>query len=147
MTDLVLHAATPDELDAPTLYAVLRLRTDIFVVEQNCPYPELDGRDLEPATRHLWLAPPDDRLDVRAYLRTLADPDGVVRIGRVCTAPGSRGAGLSGRLVEAALHQTARTYVLDAQSHLTGLYARYGFVPTGPEYVEDGIPHVPMVRR
>jgi ElaA protein len=145
-TDLVLHEAALDDLDARTLYALLRLRTDVFVVEQRCPYAELDGRDLEPATRHLWLSPPDDRCDVRAYLRTLADPGGVLRIGRVCTAPGSRGAGLSGLLVQSALRQKAETFVLDAQSYLTGFYARYGFVPTGPEYIEDGIPHVPMSR-
>lgn len=143
-----LHVATPGELDAATLYALLRLRTDVFVVEQHCPYPELDGRDLEAGTRHLWLAPDEDRADPHAYLRLLAEPDGITRIGRVCTAAKARGSGLSGRLMEAALDLVGegRPCVLDAQSYLVGFYRRYGFTASGPEYVEDGIPHVPMRR-
>src|SRR2546423_1066063 len=53
---VILHVAGFDELSAGTLYALLRLRVDVFVVEQRCPYPELDGRDTEPGTRHVWLA-------------------------------------------------------------------------------------------
>src|SRR5690606_15538749 len=66
------------ELDAATLYALLRLRVDVFVVEQQCPYPELDGRDTEPTTRHLWLGPAATQ--PLSYLRILAEPDGVARI-------------------------------------------------------------------
>src|SRR5689334_11657896 len=51
-----VHAAPTAHLDAATLYRILALRTDVFVVEQHCPYPELDGRDLEPGTVHLWAA-------------------------------------------------------------------------------------------
>ena len=143
-----LHVARFAELDAATLYALLRLRTEVFVVEQRCPYPELDGRDVEPGTRHLWLAPDGDPLDVRAYLRLLAEPDGAVRIGRVCTAAKARGEGLSARLLDAALELAGERTptVLDAQSYLVGFYERYGFAASGPEYVEDGIPHVPMRR-
>ena len=143
-----LHVATFAELDAATLYALLRLRTDVFVVEQHCPYPELDGRDVEPGTRHLWLAPDGDPLDVRAYMRLLAEPDGALRIGRVCTAAKARGEGLSARLLDAALELAGSRAptVLDAQSYLVGFYERYGFAASGPEYVEDGIPHVPMRR-
>lgn len=144
----MLHVASFAELDAQTLYPLLRLRVDVFVVEQRCPYPDLDGRDAEPDTRHLWLAPADDPTDPHAYLRLLAEPDGTARIGRVCTAAKARGGGLSGRLVAAALHLvgTEHDCVLDAQSHLVGLYERYGFSPSGPGFVEDGIPHTPMRR-
>jgi ElaA protein len=140
--------ATFGELDATTLYALLRLRTDVFVVEQHCPYPELDGRDVEVGTRHLWLAPEGDPQDVHAYLRLLTEPDGAVRIGRVCTAAKARGEGLSARLMDAALELAGEQTpaVLDAQSYLVGFYERYGFAPNGPEYIEDGIPHVPMRR-
>ena len=134
-----------DDLDPHTLYALLRLRVDVFVVEQACPYPELDGRDTEPGTRHVWLA--DDPGAPLAYLRIVEEPDGV-RIGRVVTAPHARGRGLAGRLVEKALDVAGdRTVRLEAQTGARGLYARYGFAVDGPEYVEDGIPHVPMVRR
>src|SRR5215471_10495825 len=114
---MLLYDATFAELDAPTLYALLRLRTDVFVVEQQCPYPELDGRDQEPLTRHLWLAPADARTDPHAYLRLLRDSDGTARIGRVCTAAKARGAGLAGRLVAAALQHVGDGWcVLEAQS-------------------------------
>lgn len=139
---LTLREAGFAELDAATLYALLRLRVDVFVVEQRCPYPELDGRDPEPATRHLWLE--RDGAPV-AYLRVLAEPDGAARIGRVVVAPGARGAGLAGRLLTAALAMVGeRECRLDAQAPLVGLYARFGFTATGPEHLEDGIPHVPM---
>jgi ElaA protein len=76
----------------------------------------------------------------------LADGD-AERIGRVVTAPGARGAGLAGRLLTEALEVIGnRPSVLDAQAHLTGFYARFGYEPTGPEFLEDGIPHVPMAR-
>jgi ElaA protein len=140
-----VHAAAFGDLDAATLYALLKLRVDVFVVEQNCPYPDLDGRDLEPGTRHLWCT--DDAGEVTAYLRLLTEPDGSLRIGRVVTAVKARGEGLSARLMECALAEAGdRTVVLDAQSYLVGFYERYGFVPTGPEFLDDGIPHVPMRR-
>ncbi|MBM7075952.1 MULTISPECIES: GNAT family N-acetyltransferase [Micromonospora] len=139
-----VHVASFTELDVRTFHDLLRLRIDVFVVEQHCPYPELDGRDVEPGTRHLWLA--HDGV-VRAYLRLLADPGGVVRIGRVVVAPAARGGGLAGRLMTEALRLVGdRPCVLEAQAHLAGFYAGHGFTVTGPEYVEDGIPHLPMRR-
>ncbi|MFI5928109.1 GNAT family N-acetyltransferase [Micromonospora sp. NPDC051543] len=132
------------DLDARTLHDLLKLRIDVFVVEQNCPYPELDGRDVEPGTRHVWLTDGDALM---AYLRILADPDGVARIGRVVVAPAARGGGHAGRLMAAALDLVGdRPCVLEAQSHLVAFYARHGFTVSGPEYVEDGIPHTPMRR-
>jgi ElaA protein len=148
ISQLALHRAAFADLDAATLYAILQLRTDVFVVEQRCPYPELDGRDLEPGTRHLWLAPPERPREPLAYLRVLAEADGTARIGRVCVAPAGRGAGLAGDLMAEALADIggSTTAVLDAQSYLVGFYRRLGFVEDGPEFVEDGIPHVPMIR-
>lgn len=141
-----LVVAAFSDLDATTLYALLKLRTDVFVVEQECPYPELDGRDTEPGTLHMWLAALDDG-QPDGYLRLLTEPDGAIRIGRVCVAIRSRGAGVAGRLMSAALDLAgARRCVLDAQAHLVSFYTRFGFTPTGPRYVEDGIPHVPMAR-
>ncbi|MBM0280110.1 GNAT family N-acetyltransferase [Micromonospora tarensis] len=139
-----IRAAAFADLDARTFHDLLKLRIDVFVVEQHCPYPELDGRDVEPGTRHLWVA--DDDLP-QAYLRILAEPDGTARIGRVVVAPAARGGGHAGRLMTAALEVVGnRRCVLGAQSHLVGFYSRFGFAPSGPEYVEDGIPHTPMRR-
>jgi ElaA protein len=131
------------DLDTDTLYAILKLRSDVFVVEQKCFYADPDGRDTEPGTRHIWVSRGDE---IVAYLRILNDGD-VERIGRVVTAPKARGAGLAGRLVERALTVIGnRPSVLDAQAHLVRFYAKFGYEQTGPEYLEDGIPHVPMFR-
>lgn len=138
-----LHDATGPELTAAQLHDILRLRVDVFVVEQKAAYPELDGRDLRPDTRHLWF---EDAGGVTSYLRVLADPGGVRRIGRVVTAASARGRGLAALLMDAAL-LTPGEYVLDAQTYVQGFYARYGFVAEGAEYTdEDGIPHSTMRR-
>jgi ElaA protein len=138
-----LRSATFRDLDTTTLYGLLKLRSDVFVVEQECVYADLDGRDDEPGTRHLWFTRDGE---MRAYVRVLDDGD-VQRIGRVVTAKSARGAGLAGRLIDEALTVIGnRTSVLDAQSYLVKFYARYGFEPSGPEFIEDGIPHTPMRR-
>lgn len=138
-----LRGASFRDLDTTTLYAILKLRGDVFVVEQECAYPDLDGRDTEPGTRHVWV---ERDGEVRAYLRILREEERE-RIGRVATAKSARGAGLAGRLLAEALEIIGnRDSVLDAQAHLTGFYARFGYQPSGPEYLEDGIPHRPMFR-
>jgi ElaA protein len=138
-----LRTASFQDLEIGTLYAILQLRSDVFVVEQECAYADPDGRDTEPGTRHVWI---ERDGEIRAYLRVLHDGE-VQRIGRVVTAKSARGEGLAGRLVEEALTIIGnRPSVLDAQSYLVGFYARYGYQPTGPEFLEDGIPHVPMSR-
>jgi len=130
------------EISAADLHDILKLRVDVFVVEQDCAYPELDGRDNDPATRHVWVEGDDEP---RAYLRVLDDGD-ARRIGRVVTAVSARGAGLAADLVDHAVASTPGPWVLDAQSHLEHWYTERGFSVTGPEFVEDGIPHVPMRR-
>ena len=129
------------KLDTATLYAILRLRQDVFVVEQRCVYPDIDGRDLEPGTNHCWMAEGDA---VVAYLRVLGEPDGTWRIGRVVTAPRARGRGLATTLVRDVLTRLNGPVVLDAQTQVIAMYQRLGFVVSGPEFSEDGIPHVPM---
>jgi ElaA protein len=139
-----LRAARFGELDPATLYAILRLRVDVFVVEQNAAYPEIDGRDTEPETVHLWF---EEGGAPVAYLRLLRD-GGEARIGRVCTAPTHRGTGLAARLMQAALDtlEPGTPCVLDAQTRAMGLYERFGFRISGDTYVEDDIEHVPMRR-
>jgi ElaA protein len=133
-----------DELDGRTAYALWRLRISVFVVEQACAYQELDGRDLEPGTRHVWAVGADG--EPIGYLRVL-DDGSHARIGRVLVVPDHRGEGLAGRLMTEALSLVGdRPSLLDAQAPLVGWYAGFGFVASGPEFVEDGIPHVPMRR-
>jgi ElaA protein len=140
--DLILCSARGPEIAAADLYRVLRLRAEVFVVEQACAYLDPDGSDLDPGTTHLWLAADDAA--VAAYVRLLSEPGGGHRIGRVVTDPVHRGAHLAGRLIDHALTLVDPPVVLDAQSHLVAVYARHGFDPSGPEFVEDGIPHTPM---
>lgn len=132
-----------DELAPRTAYELWRLRQQVFVVEQDCPYPDLDGRDLEDATRHVLLID-DDALV--GCLRVLDDGDWS-RIGRVVVAPAARGRGLAALMMDEALAAIGDRQVrLDAQTGLTGFYAAYGFEVTGPEFDEDGVMHVPMRR-
>ena len=128
-------------LDAPTAYAVWRLRQDVFVVEQECAYPDLDGRDDEPGTRHVLLRDDDVLL---GYARVLDDRE-VWRIGRVVLARDARGRGLADPLMHTALQVAkGRDVVLDAQTPLASWYATHGFEVDGVEFLEDGIPHIPM---
>jgi ElaA protein len=137
----ILSASTRD-LDVATLHDILRLRQDVFVVEQQCVYADLDGRDLEPGTVQVWAQ--DGQAGVVATLRVLLEPDGTRRIGRVATAVPARGRGLAADLVAAAVGLGEGPVVLDAQSHLEEWYARFGFARVGEEFLDDGIPHVPM---
>jgi ElaA protein len=138
-----VRVASFRDLDTTSLYAILKLRCDVFVVEQKCFYADVDGRDTEPGTRHVWLSRGDEIL---AYLRIL-DDGGVERIGRVVTAPAARGGGHAQRLMTEALTVIGnRPSVLDAQAYLADFYARFGYEQTGPEFLEDGIPHIPMAR-
>jgi ElaA protein len=131
-------------LDPVTLYRILALRSEVFVVEQDCVYADPDGRDLEPDARQLWI---EQDGAVVATLRLLRDPDGRARIGRVATAASARGSGLAAALMRRALELAGdREIVLDAQTYLFDWYRRFGFVRDGADYVDDGIPHVPMRR-
>ena len=133
-----------DELPVRTAYDVWRLRQQVFVVEQDCPYPDLDGRDLEDSTRHVVLI--DDEDAVAGTLRVL-DDGGWARIGRVVVAPEARGRGLAAVMMDRAMALCGdREVRLDAQTGLTAFYEGYGFAVTGPEFDEDGVMHVPMSR-
>jgi ElaA protein len=137
------------ELSTEELHSFARLRTDVFLREQRVDDEELDGRDLEPTTRHWWIA--DDR-GAAAYLRTLRDEkaehaDAHRIIGRVVTRADRRGEGLAHTLVQAVIERYGHEPILlHAQSYVAGLYARSGFVAFGDEYREAGIAHVSMYR-
>lgn len=143
MTGPELHLASFAELTTTELLALLRLRVDVFVVEQECAYPEIDGQDDAPGTRHLWLTVDGE---LAAAVRVL-EGDGDAVVGRVVTALAHRGQGYAARLVRAALDLIGdRPTRVGAQAHLEQWYAQFGFVRSGPDYVEDGIPHLPMRR-
>lgn len=148
--DTMIERKTFSKLSVVELHDIFELRSQVFVVEQECAYHDIDGRDAESTTTHWWI-----RVDevIAAYLRQLADgPDHaghqhIARIGRVATRQGYRKRGLAGLLVRSVIDTQPGPIVLDAQAALEGWYEGFGFARSGPEFVEDGIPHVPMYRQ
>jgi ElaA protein len=136
-----VRVASFAELTPAILYGIVRLRQDIFVLEQACAYRDMDGRDAEPDTRHLWI---ERDGAVVSSLRLLHDSDGAYRIGRVVTDAAHRRRGFARVLVEHAIALAGPPLVLSAQEHLAPWYERFGFVVCGDRWVEDGIAHVPM---
>ncbi|MDR2256393.1 MAG: GNAT family N-acetyltransferase [Arthrobacter sp.] len=143
---VTLHRSRLAELPATTWHRITTLRQNVFVVEQECAYPDLDERDDEPGAEHLWLQEADG--SVLATLRLLHEDGGAARrIGRVATRRDARGRGLMARLLTAGIEAcSGRAIEIEAQAHLQGWYERFGFAVSGAEFLEDGIPHVPMVR-
>ncbi|OLQ85397.1 GNAT family N-acetyltransferase [Vibrio panuliri] len=132
------------------LYQLLKLRVDVFVVEQTCPYPELDDKDTFDGVYHL-LGYQNDQLVACSRLL----PKGVsypsVSIGRVATLATARGNGLGHQLLDQAITECERLWPnekieIGAQQHLLAFYQQHGFKQTSTMYLEDGIPHIDMQR-
>lgn len=137
------------ELDTATLYALLKLRVDVFVVEQKCAYPELDG--LDAACDHLLVR--DTGGALIAYLRLL--PPGLKSarpiLGRLIVAEASRGQGIARALAQEGIRGSQLRYPehdiqIGAQQHLEAFYQSLGFVVQSTPYLDDGIWHVDMLK-
>ncbi|WEO76328.1 GNAT family N-acetyltransferase [Cryobacterium sp. SO2] len=137
------------DLSTDELYAILKLRTDVFFIEQKIDETELDDRDREPGTVHYWLAADGQ---VTSYLRVLLDTepehlDAARVIGRVVVHPDHRGAGLARVLLQRVIDDFGdQAMLLHAQDYIVPLYAHFGFVPFGAPYLEAGINHQSMYR-
>ena len=132
------------DLTTEELFEIYKLRVAVFVVEQNCPYQEVDDADL--VAFHLYMK---DETGIQAYLRVL--PKGTtheeVSIGRVISV--KRRCGLGTQIVKAGISVAKETFdaeriVIGAQTYARKLYENVGFVQSGEEFLEDGIPHIPM---
>ncbi|MBW8172657.1 GNAT family N-acetyltransferase [Ornithinimicrobium sp. Arc0846-15] len=146
MPELEIQRSHVAQIEPETLYALMRLRVDVFVVEQECPYPELDGRDLERDAQQWWI---EVEGEIASTVRTLRDNAGQEganwRIGRVATHANHRGQGHAAALMHAAIEHCADAPIdIEAQAHLEQWYAKFGFVRCGDDFLEDGIPHLPM---
>ena len=137
-----------DELSPRDLYAMLKMRLDVFVVEQKCAFPEMDGKD--PEALHLRLLAGKDLL---ASTRIIAPSgnDDPAYIGRVVVSPDHRGKRLGDKLMAESIAACERLFpnrpiALSAQSHLEKFYASFGFDTVSDEYLEDDIPHIDMLR-
>ena len=137
------------ELSLEELYSLLKLRTDVFFVEQRIDEEELDNRDQEPSTEHLWIA---DAAGTAAYLRVLVNTepshlDARHSFGRVVVRADRRGEGLAQVLVARVMEQHGHEpMLLHAQEYIAPLYAKFGFEVFGESYIEAGIPHISMYR-
>lgn len=137
-----------DDFTAQALYNILKLRVEVFVVEQNCPYPELDGLD-EVSTHIVY----EEGGEVLAYARLV--PAGkkydVPSIGRVIVRQEARGRGLAKELLERSIRYIDEQWKepeiqLQGQEYLKDFYGSFGFEAISEVYDEDGIPHIDMKR-
>ncbi|MGB1728547.1 MAG: GNAT family N-acetyltransferase [Crocinitomicaceae bacterium] len=136
------------ELSLEEFHDIIALRIQIFIIEQNCPYQEVDGKDK--LAHHLFFKNEMD--EIIAVTRIL--PQGIsydeVAIGRVVVHEDYRGTGLGNQLMADSMNFVRDKYGevpvrLSAQKHLENYYGNHGFKSTGKEYLEDGIPHVEML--
>ena len=136
-------------LDSTLLHSWLKLRQEIFVLEQHCLYPDIDDLDFQAV--HLLGISPDHQVVAGARIFAPETEKGCTRIGRVCVSAKLRDRGIGRALMAEAINICEQRWpehnvCLAAQSHLTTYYGTFGFVRAGETYVEDGIPHVDMVR-
>lgn len=137
------------ELSNLEVYKILRIRSEVFVVEQECVYQDIDNKDLD--AYHCFIE--DDQKEIIAYVRLLkrgvSYPDGC-SIGRVLVNLSYRRKGYASRLMNTVIDFAIDEFkedriVISAQRYLIDFYASFGFIPTGEGYLEDGIPHIKMV--
>lgn len=133
-----------DELSTRELFDIYTARTAIFIVEQSCPYQEVDNKDLQAV--HLFAK---KHQDLTAYCRLIPDLDGI-HIGRVLVIKERRGSGLAKELLKNAINYCNQYYQhqplhVQAQSYLQTFYESFGFKAVSAIYLEDGIPHLDMV--
>ncbi|MCG9554856.1 GNAT family N-acetyltransferase [Vibrio sp. Isolate31] len=142
------HSIPFSELSTHQLYQLLKLRVDVFVVEQTCPYPELDGKDTLAGVHHL-LGYADEELVACARLLPPGTSYNNTSIGRVATKQSARGDGLGHQLIKEALTRCEALWPnmaidIGAQQYLENFYASHGFKTISAMYLEDDIPHVDM---
>ena len=151
MPNIQWKVKTFQQLTVQQLYDLLRLRVDVFVVEQQCAYRELDEYDRHPETRHL--SGRDEWDQLIAYARIL--PPGLrhpeVNLGRFVVKADFRKQGIGHQLLQTVLQEISCCWPeipikMSAQSHLHRFYAQYGFIQVTDGFLEDGIPHVEMVK-
>lgn len=147
-SNMIWHDWSASDLNLYALYDILHLRNQVFIVEQNCPYQDIDGQDLAGNNRHIAAYQQGKMV---AYSRLLAPQStkDKVTIGRVIVAPSARGQRMGQQLMEHALQACARHWpermlFLSAQAHLQGFYGSIGFTVCSDVYDEDGIAHIDM---
>ena len=136
-----------EELNKAELYQIIQLRIAVFVVEQNCPYPDLDDKDQE--AQHMWI---EDAGEIVCYLRINPSGSRFVEpsLGRIVTKKNHRKQGLAEALIKQAIDlickKESRAIRISAQCYLEKYYEKFGFLKASEEYLEDDIPHIEMLK-
>lgn len=130
------------DLTTNELFNIYKLRISIFVVEQNCPYQEVD--DIDKNAYHLYLI---ENNDILAYARVFSIDDSTMAIGRVIAT--KRRCGLGSKILQAAINlakeqKLAKKIIIEAQTYAKPFYEKQGFYQISDEFLEDGIPHIKM---
>ncbi len=138
------------DLNTTELYQILKLRSVVFVVEQNCPYLDMDGHDL--TCHHLLMYNQNELVGYCRLIDQGISYSEYIYIGRVVINPKYRGQGFGYTLMNAAIENIGSIYgntaiKISAQLHLTSFYEQVGFEQTGESYLEDDIPHIAMIRK
>lgn len=136
-----------DKLHPLFCFEILKLRQDIFCIEQHCLYPDIDETDK--ISIHAYL---ESDNAVAAYTRIYKDKEGTFHIGRICTKLNQRKTGLARQIIAESIAyiyniQASASISISAQLHLEGYYQSLGFVSQGSSYFEDGIPHIKMIHK
>ena len=136
-----------EELNKAELYQIIQLRIAVFIVEQDCPYPDLD--DMDQDAQHLWV---EDAGEIVCYLRVnpagsrFSEPS----LGRIVTKKSHRNRGLAEKLIKKAIdlvcEKESRAIRISAQCYLEKYYEKFGFIKASEEYLEDNIPHIEMLK-
>ncbi len=141
-----------NELTVDEFHNILQLRINVFVVEQNCPYPELDGKDK--MAYHYFAFAEEKPEQILAYTRIFKPGDyyNKAAIGRVVVHPDFRNEKLGYQLIIKSIQQIKKVFnttiiKIGAQTYLKSFYESHGFIKIGEEYLEDGIPHIYMVKK
>lgn len=149
MSNIIWKIKTFEEFTVPELYNVLKARINVFVVEQNCPYPDLDDYDQKAV--HIWAEQDGEVLaNCRIFDKGIKYPE--ASIGRVLTTEKARGKNLGKQLISYAIETIEARFRTDevrisAQDYLLRFYGEFGFEDTGKKYLEDDIPHTEMLYR
>ena len=149
MSNIVWKIKTFEEFTVPELYAVLKARIDVFVIEQNCPYPDLDDYDQKAV--HIWAEENGKILaNCRVFDKGIKYDE--ASLGRVLTTDAARGKNIGRQLMKYAVETIENRFHtseirISAQDYLLKFYSEFGFVDTGKKYLEDDIPHTEMLRK
>lgn len=149
-----LSAAPIAHMNPLDVHAIYKLRVDVFVHEQQCPYAEIDDTDALDSTVHI-LAIDDETQQLAGTARVFpsrVEGESVAQFGRFVLAKSARGNGLGNQIMEAALEYaaaafTAQPVYLEAQAPLVDYYSAYGFEVCGELFDDEGVPHQPMILR